>query len=325
MKIGDYLKNWRRGIKQSSVVDLSAQEIGLKEINNLLKTTALRMIEHLNLQDNNLDDEAAIQLSKAPFDKLRFLNLSGNKIGTKGREALLSSPRLCQVLTIDLDENPCGYELGHCPSREWSLLPTAEECLGILKSRPGDLVYLENLRRLDYPYYREVWEAAAKVIPKDSIFINIFMLGIDITRRMEFFLKGESLVGIHLDDQGDSDEDTVILELSDGQCWEAVLTADCGSVSFIADVVGVENVGSEVTGVEALSCEDKRFPSDEKPPKRRAYIKQFGFRIRTSTGPIDFVCRNESNGYYSGQVCSFYRVYPGPERLRNPLTKDYSF
>lgn len=73
---------------------------------------------------------------------------------------------------------------------------------------------------------------------------------------------------------------------------------DCCSETWIADLVGVQNLlGHKVLHVEDVAMEDV-----EDGRTRQEYDQFFGIKIATTGGYVDIIYRNSSNGYYGGDL-----------------------
>lgn len=76
-----------------------------------------------------------------------------------------------------------------------------------------------------------------------------------------------------------------------------VVEGDCCSSSYFNDLVGVQAVlGSTVTRVEDIPMPDVGDGAGNFDEK----VQLYGIKVTTTSGVLDVVFRNESNGYYGG-------------------------
>jgi len=77
---------------------------------------------------------------------------------------------------------------------------------------------------------------------------------------------------------------------------EWVCEGDCCSTSWFNDIDGVSNlIGETVTGLKEIELPDVLRSDD-------VHIQAYGIQVTTTKGFVDFVFRNESNGFYGGSV-----------------------
>ena len=75
--------------------------------------------------------------------------------------------------------------------------------------------------------------------------------------------------------------------------------ADCCSVTWFADIIGVCNLlGATVTTVEDVDIDNV-----DDSRSRQETDKFYGLKITTDKGYADIIYRNSSNGYYGGSCC----------------------
>lgn len=92
-------------------------------------------------------------------------------------------------------------------------------------------------------------------------------------------------------------EDVLIVFHDEGHCYYETY-GDCCSETWIADLVGVENLlGHKVLEVEDVAMEDV-----DDGRTRQEYDQFFGIKIVTTGGYVDIIYRNSSNGYYGGSL-----------------------
>lgn len=119
------------------------------------------------------------------------------------------------------------------------------------------------------------------------------------------------------------DEDFLLFINEDVTEWWIYFTdADCCSYSYIESVLNPEClINSPI-----IAITDKEY---EIPNYNRQAIKPFGWIIKTTTGYCDIECRNESEGYYFGDLLeSVYQLADiekqRPQILRGfPVTISY--
>ena len=111
----------------------------------------------LSLKRTALDDADAAALAAAPVSPLRWLDLTSNKIGAAGLEALAGSASLRALLVLELGGNPCGTPNDPPRYDEMNrLLPSVPTPEGVaLEARHGRLPWLhaterDTLARGDY-------------------------------------------------------------------------------------------------------------------------------------------------------------------------------
>lgn len=81
--------------------------------NALTRAPGFDRLVSLSLADNQLDDDDARVVAGFPRGRVRWLDLSNNRIGAPGLDALAASPALRQVDFVDLMGNPCGDPVDH--------------------------------------------------------------------------------------------------------------------------------------------------------------------------------------------------------------------
>lgn len=95
------LANWP-GIARAEVLNLANTEIGPQGLAALAASPHARPVEFL-LDENPLGDEAIIPLAASPIlSRVRYLGLSCTGIDHAGVEALVRSPHLSELATIEL-------------------------------------------------------------------------------------------------------------------------------------------------------------------------------------------------------------------------------
>jgi hypothetical protein len=98
---------------------------------------------------------------------------------------------------------------------------------------------------------------------------------------------------------GDTLEDAESMLVFETDRGDRVLVtdADCCSVTWFADILGVDRLlGHTVRG--AIVVDMPETPEDGRT--RQEYDQQYGARLTTDAGYVDIVYRNSSNGFYGG-------------------------
>ena len=91
------------------------------------------------------------------------------------------------------------------------------------------------------------------------------------------------------------------LALREGYLYEA--TGDCCSHTWVEDILGIENIrGQRIIGIEVKKRYDPCEIKCECHDPNHEVIESYGYILKTSAGYIDIECRNESNGYYHGDL-----------------------
>ncbi len=318
-----------RALWEIRKLTLARANLGDKGAAILASAKDLQELKALSLEGNGIGDDGAVALAtSSSLPKLETLDLRGNPIGPKGITALRESPYLAHVHKIYLDDETLE-DKEPCESRPLLMYETEDsrtkdDLFNELKKNPGNLRALSKYHKLlGTRLPLDLVRMAFKATPEGSLFgpwLEQLVRLLPVEEQMEYALEGKRLKSIWLEDG----ETNITIEIEDVGFYEISLEAHCCSVSYVADIVGTENIGSKVTGVEELGF-DRPYKSDEKPSQRQEVIKPFGFRIMTETGPIDFVCRNESNGYYSGYIGSFWKRGVFTPAFSTRITEDYSF
>lgn len=103
-------------------------------------------------------------------------------------------------------------------------------------------------------------------------------------------------------------------------------TGDCCSHSWFAAINGLASLLGQVV----VRIESRVMPNDDYDAENMHCIQYYGWSIVTARGYCDIEMRNESNGYYGGDV-EFIDELDLPWCLRNPqgmtfreLTADFS-
>lgn len=102
----------------------------------------------------------------------------------------------------------------------------------------------------------------------------------------------------------------LVFIIKDGAPVVYAIEGDCCSSSWLEDIIGVENFdGAHVVTAEKKEFSDqdwneaKGLHADTKPNEWEDDCLQiFGYTLGTDKGNIDIELRNESNGYYSGDL-----------------------
>ncbi len=126
--------------------------------------------------------------------------------------------------------------------------------------------------------------------------------------------KINPLVGKVLKDMQLSDDKEVIaFVLSDNTVIKAYCHADCCSYTWIESVMN----GESAIGSEILEADNIEMPDLGDMPERDV-VSYYGFKIKTVKGECIIDFRNDSNGYYGGDL-----VWPGDYGYES-LTNHYN-
>ena len=96
-----------------------------------------------------------------------------------------------------------------------------------------------------------------------------------------------------------ADRGAIKFDLSTGESIIARADGDCCSHTWIENVEGAGDVLND----PVLVAEDVNMPDQEYDKEEYECLAFYGFRVRTSKGEMLLDYRNESNGYYGGDLC----------------------
>ncbi|HEY9777494.1 MAG TPA: hypothetical protein V6C81_27270 [Planktothrix sp.] len=115
------------------------------------------------------------------------------------------------------------------------------------------------------------------------------------------------------------DQATLIVTHDQGQSVYTTF-ADCCSETWIADIVGVQNL----LGHTVVDARDIDVEAVDDGRSRQECDEFYGIKIVTTGGYVDLIYRNSSNGYYGGNLSRAvdYQIDPGDDWL--DLRDDYS-
>ena len=123
-------------------------------------------------------------------------------------------------------------------------------------------------------------------------------------------LIGRTVTALYVD-PGQDDEDNeyiwLAVETDDGT-YQYYVEGDCCSSSWFNDILGVQNLlGQTVTAVERVDMPEP--PADLVNPQGYSYdcLQDYGIKLTTLLGYCDVIFRNESNGYYGGDLRFYSR------------------
>jgi hypothetical protein len=106
-------------------------------------------------------------------------------------------------------------------------------------------------------------------------------------------LVGKTVVAVYLAD----DAQAIRFDTADGRQIVASADGDCCSRTWIENVDSPENViGSPVTEANDIDMPDRGSPDEYSD------LQYYGFKIATAKGETIIDYRNESNGYYGGNL-----------------------
>ena len=103
----DRLVRTLRGLsfQQLEALALPRGRIDLTALEALLNIDWVRQLKRIDLSSNQLDDRAALALSRHPFEQLEQLNLAHNHITTRGARALIESKHMRALKALLLRSN----------------------------------------------------------------------------------------------------------------------------------------------------------------------------------------------------------------------------
>lgn len=108
-------------------------------------------------------------------------------------------------------------------------------------------------------------------------------------------LIGEKVLAVYV---AHEDQTELVFQTDKGYLGY-VLDADCCSVSWFADIIGVQAlIGQVVTHAEDIELEGVM--QDDRC--RQDMDRFYGIKLTTGKGYVDIVFRNSSNGYYGGTI-----------------------
>lgn len=107
-------------------------------------------------------------------------------------------------------------------------------------------------------------------------------------------LVGKTITAVHLAD----DKKAIRFDVDGGEPIVAKTDGDCCSSTWIENV---ENPGA-IIGSPVLSADDIAMPSRELKRDDYEVVAFYGFKIATAKGECVIDYRNESNGYYGGNL-----------------------
>lgn len=108
-------------------------------------------------------------------------------------------------------------------------------------------------------------------------------------------LVGKTILSITKEDGGNS----ITFEIESGQKIVADCYGDCCSITWVENIENPDAaIGSPVLVAEDISMPDSDHPEDSK----REVVAYYGFKIETLKGTCIIDYRNESNGYYGGNL-----------------------
>ncbi len=94
------------------------------------------------------------------------------------------------------------------------------------------------------------------------------------------------------------DNKALLFELTTGELIRARCDGDCCSSTWIESVEGAD----VLLGEEVVAAEDIQMPSQEYDEDKFECVAFYGFKITTKRGSCVIDYRNESNGYYGGNL-----------------------
>jgi hypothetical protein len=111
-------------------------------------------------------------------------------------------------------------------------------------------------------------------------------------------LIGKTVVKVEMT----TDNEALRFTCSDGTTELAVCYADCCSLTWIEYIEDAENLLGTVVSVENLELKPGEHVVNDDPDNYNDFVQFYGCKIYTEKGYclIDF--RNESNGYYGGDL-----------------------
>lgn len=125
-------------------------------------------------------------------------------------------------------------------------------------------------------------------------------------------LVGKTVNAVYLSD----DQIYMAFETDEGRI-EYVADGDCCSRSWFNDVIGLKSL----VGFRVLEVEEANLPFPDGEDVYGDCLQIYGIKLKTTGGYTDIVFRNESNGYYGGQVIKAWRPVSANFEL---LEGDYS-
>ena len=121
----------------------------------------------------------------------------------------------------------------------------------------------------------------------------------------------------------DSTAQAIVFTLTDGSFVRWDVDGDCCSGTWFHEIHGPEVMaGCVVQSVCEIEMPDVYLPDFE--PQHEEVVKWYGVEVKTEKGTCRIVFRNESNGYYGGDVseCSSEKMPSGPWKQ---VTEDWEW
>jgi hypothetical protein len=105
-------------------------------------------------------------------------------------------------------------------------------------------------------------------------------------------LVGRKTVSVEINEE----KDLMLLKFEDGSQLYISATGGCCSKSWFEHVSGVEALLGEVV----LAVDVRQMPADTEVDYET--IRYYGWSVKTARGSFDIEMRNQSNGYYGGDI-----------------------
>jgi uncharacterized protein (TIGR02996 family) len=104
-----WVRHRKKVVAATPLRDLSLSELKLPSLRTVLKSDTLAGLRLLDLSDNELGDELAVQVAQAPHvSRLQALHLRGCKLTSAGVTSLANSPHLANLKVLELSNNALG-------------------------------------------------------------------------------------------------------------------------------------------------------------------------------------------------------------------------